>query len=433
MTGRSKARRKTPMQAAPKRAMALEAPARRVARATRNGADRNAETRRSPAELARDYETVALALQGGGALGAYQAGVYEGLAEAGIEPDTLSGISIGAINLALIAGNAPKDRVAKLRGFWEWISEPALLPRLVDWQWLAEFVPVELQARRFANVAAAMRASFEGQRGFFEPRPLSAWVDLLNDGRRPTGYYDTRPLAATLERFVDFDRLNDGALRLSVGAVNVRSGNFVFFENRQRRLGPEHIMASGALPPGFPPVEIEGEFYWDGGIVSNTPLGQLLCAEPRRDTLAIQVDLWSARGEMPTNLLDVLERQKEILYSSRTRAVTTRVVEEQKLRRSIAELLALLPKSKQAGAAVERARRQATRKVVNVLHLIYQGKHHEIESKDYAFGPTSVREHWAAGLADMRRTLADPRRLMKPATEAGIVTHDIHRDAAERG
>ena len=389
--------------------------------------------KRTPAELAGDYERVALALQGGGALGAYQAGVYEGLAEAGIEPNALSGISIGAINVALIAGNPPGRRLERLRQFWETVSEPAFFPRLVDWQALANHAPDASHARTVANLGAAMRAAFEGQRGFFVPRPPTAWLELFNGGHQPTSLYDTGPLKETLTRLVDFGRLNAGEIRVSVGAVNIRTGNFVFFDNAKERLTADHLMASGALPPGFPPVEIAGECYWDGGLVSNTSLGQLLDCEPRQDTLAFQVDLWSARGELPGNLLDVLDRQKEILYSSRTRAVTSRIMQVQRMRRTIDALLQELPAGRLKRPAAIRARHEACRKVFNIVHLIYQSRHHELESKDYAFGPTSMREHWEAGLADMRATLADPRRLGKPAPEVGVVTHDVHRETVTRG
>jgi NTE family protein len=394
---------------------------------------RAASAKRSPAELAGEYERVALALQGGGALGAYQAGVYQGLDEADIEPNALSGISIGAINLALIAGNPPGRRLERLKQFWETVSEPAFFPRLVDWQALANHAPDGSHARTVANLGAAMRAALEGQRGFFLPRPATAWLEFFNHGQYPRSYYDTGPLKETLGRLVDFGRLNSGECRVSVGAVNIRTGNFVFFESGKDRLTADHLMASAALPPGFPPVEIAGECYWDGGLVSNTPLGQILDAEPRQDTLAFQVDLWSAQGELPENLLDVLDRQKEILYSSRTRAVTSRITQTQRMRRALDALLAELPAGRRKSPAAMRAQREACRKVFNIVHLIYRSRHHELESKDYAFGPTSMREHWEAGLADMRATLADPRRLGKPSPEAGVVTHDVHRETVVRG
>ena len=249
-----------------------------------------------------------MALQGGGALGAYQAGVYQALAEADLHPDWVAGISIGAINAAIIAGNPPASRVDKLREFWELVSSPQM-------QWLGHSVLVpdggargqsarrspllngDL-ARSLLNQWSATSALSWGARGSSRRALLSPW--LCPDGSmEATSYYDTRPLEQTLERLVDFDRINDGPMRLSVGAVNVRTGDFVYFDTTTHRIGPRHIMASGALPPGFPAVEIDGEHYWDGGLVSNTPLGWMVDAGPPKDTLVFQVDLWSARRTVP--------------------------------------------------------------------------------------------------------------------------------------
>jgi NTE family protein len=382
------------------------------------------------------YETVALVLQGGGALGAYQAGVFEGLSDAGIAPDWVAGISIGAINAALIAGNAPEHRVAKLREFWNTVTAPPLLPATPDWV-VAATERSGPAARTALGWFEAGRALFEGQRGFFVPRlpPLS-----LNGGASADalGYYDTAPLKATLERLVDFDRLNAAAQhapRFTVSAVNVASGNFELFDNRQGRwagrIGAEHVMASGALPPGFAAVQIDGEFYWDGGLVSNTPLAKVLDDEPRRDTLAFQVDVWSAKGPLPRNLADVEERQKDIRYSSRTRAVTTQLERERRLRRVLREVLARVPASQRKGDAwCREAEAQASDKRFNVVHLIYQEKTWDAHHKDYEFSAASMRDHWASGLADIRRTLAHPDWLSPPPAEQSAVTHDVHRTLA---
>ncbi len=262
------------------------------------------------------FECVALVLQGGGALGAYQAGVYEALAEAGIYPDWVAGISIGAINCALIAGNAPEARVDKLRAFWEEITSN---PLSSGCEWTT--APSGDAARLWLNQWSASVALIAGSPGFFTPRCPPPWLYPAG-AANATSLYDTNELRTTLERLVDFDRLNAAAIRLSVGAVNVRSGNFVYFDTQTHTIGPDHIMASGALPPGFPPIEIEGEQYWDGGLVSNTPLDWVVESQPHFDTLAFQVDLWSARGELPRTLVEVSTRQKEIQYSSRTRAST---------------------------------------------------------------------------------------------------------------
>ncbi len=194
------------------------------------------------------------------------------------------------------------------------------------------------------NTAAAMRALFQGQPGFFKPRFPPPFLSPFA-GDAATSFYDTGPLRDTLLRLVDFDRLNSGDIRVSVGAVNVRSGNFVYFDTAERRLGPEHFMASGALPPGFPAVEIEGKHYWDGGVVSNTPLSYVLSTEPRRDTLTFQVDLWSAKGRMPDDLMEVSSRQKDIQYSSRTRAITNHMLQMQKMRQALQTVMQRIPQA----------------------------------------------------------------------------------------
>jgi NTE family protein len=257
-----------------------------------------------PAELP-NYDVVALVLQGGGALGAYQAGVYEGLHEAGIRPNWVAGISIGALNAAIIAGSPEAQRVERLREFWETICVNP-----VEWpvnEGLSDGLPFTMDLRSVHNVAAATRALVMGQNGFFKPRFPPPFLSMFS-GDGATSFYDTAPLRDTLNRLVDFDLLNSGDVRVSVGAVNVRAGNLVYFDTAQRRLRAEHFMASGALPPGFPAVEIDGEYYWDGGMVSNTPLARVLTEEPRRDTLTFQVDLWSAKGRLPYDLMEVASR-----------------------------------------------------------------------------------------------------------------------------
>ncbi|MBS0556542.1 MAG: patatin-like phospholipase family protein [Proteobacteria bacterium] len=396
--------------------------------AKKSTTSRPRKTTMTPALAARGYANVALVLQGGGALGAYQCGVYEGLAEAGIAPNWFAGISIGAINAAILAGNAPAQRVARLRQFWERVSTPALplARRTATWRrrWLSAFVGIE-PWRSLSNAASALDALAFGQSGFFVPRPPAT----LWNARDPASasFYSTAPLKSTLEELVDFERINHrGAPRFAVGAVNVRSGNFAYFDNRRTQIRAEHVMASGALPPGFPAVEIDGEFYWDGGVVSNTPLEYVIDSEPHGDMLALQVDLWSARGEAPRNLADVLERQKDIQYSSRTRSGTDRMAERQRLRMALHELMTL------PGRRVPQALRRQLEpwlgaQCLNVVHLIYRAKSYEEQYKDYAFGDATMREHWAAGLADMRASLAHPEYFTRPPAGTGAVTHDIHR------
>ena len=378
------------------------------------------------AERRLPFECVALVLQGGGALGAYQAGVYEALAEVGIHPDWIAGISIGAINAAIIAGNPPNSRVDRLREFWTQVSSG-------PWSCLGDSSSGVAKGDTARNLINAMSAGFavaSGARDFFAIRPVTPWLQPVGT-IEATSFYDTSALKRTLERLVDFDRLNAGLTRFSVGAVNVRTGNFLCFDSTTRTIGPEHIMASGALPPGFPAVEIEGEHYWDGGLVSNTPLQWVVDAEPRRDTLAFQVDLWSARGEFPRNMFEVTTREKEIRYSSRTRAGTDQFKHIQELRYALAGLLEKLPEDLKKGPEARLLGTAADRKVYNIIHLIYRAKTYEGHSKDYEFSQLSMKEHWRAGYYDTRRTLRHPEVLERPTNTAGVLTFDLHADGRE--
>jgi NTE family protein len=370
------------------------------------------------------FECVALVLQGGGALGAYQAGVYEALAEEHVEPDWIAGISIGGINSAIIAGNPPHMRVERLREFWTLITAEAS-PRWCDW-----IVPRGDNGRKLLNQASANIGFTIGAGGFFNARAVSPWLQPSGT-MEATSFYDTAGLRGTLERLVDFDRINAGVMRLSVGAVNVRTGNFVYFDNKTHTIRPEHIMASGALPPGFPAIEIEGEYYWDGGLVSNTPLQWVLETEPRRDTLAFQVDLWNARGEFPRTMPEVLTREKEIRYSSRTRAGTAEFMLTQKLRRAAAALLEKLPSELKVTPEAELLGTVADRKVFNLVHLIYRAMDYEGYSKDYEFSRTSMNEHWRAGYNDARRTLRHPEALARPGNLDGVFTFDLSQNGRE--
>ena len=365
------------------------------------------------------FECIALVLQGGGALGAYQGGVYEALAEASLHPDWVAGISIGAINAALIAGNAPEVRVEKLRKFWETVTADPLS------NWFV--APVHLGGdlvRNWANHWHAAAAAIHGAPGLFTPRPVPAYFAPAGTADA-TSFYDTSSLKTTLERLVDFDRVNSGEMRFSVGAVNVASGNFVYFDNRTHEIRPEHIMASGALPPGFAAVEIEGEYYWDGGVVSNTPLQWVLEGADRQDTLAFQVDLWSARGAIPRTLPEVITRQKEIQYSSRTRASSDQFRKEQKLRSALAELISKLPEHLRDTPEYALLLPEADPNVYNIIQLIYRSKHYEGDSKDFEFSSRSMEDHWAAGLSDTIRTLRHPEVLNRPTSNDGVFTFDV--------
>jgi NTE family protein len=385
------------------------------------------ETDSKTAERRLPFECVALVLQGGGALGAYQAGVYEALAEANINPDWVAGVSIGAINSAIIAGNEPAGRVAKLRSFWQEITANPFL----DWASATRgLVPNGDLPRALFNHLSATYALMAGASGFFALRQPVPWL-YPNGALEATSFYETKLLKSTLERLVDFDRINSGEMRLSVGAVNVRSGNFVYFDNKTHTIRPEHVMASGSLPPGFPAVEIEGEYYWDGGLISNTPLQWVVEYGPRQDTLAFQVDLWSARGEFPGNLADVVTRQKEIQYSSRTRAKTDEFRRFQRARKTLASFLSKLPADLLASEEARVLSALADSKVYTLVQLIYRSKHYEGNSKDYEFSRLSMEEHWRAGYHDAVRSLRHPEALQRPRNLEGVYTFDLAVDGRE--
>ena len=371
------------------------------------------------------FECVALTLQGGGALGAYQAGVYQALSEAEIHPDWVAGISIGSINAAIIAGNAPEVRIDKLNGFWEYITST---PHFDALSVFGRRVMGGDAGRKLVNQMSAAAALTVGVTGFFKPRFPPPFLEPPgNPGA--TSFYDTSLLVGTLERFVDFDRINAGMTRLSVGAVNVRTGNFAYFDSTTRKIGPEHILASAALPPGFPAIEIDGEHYWDGGLVSNTPLQWVLQFGPRQDTLTFEVDLWSSRGRFPRDIMEVATREKEIQFSSRTRDNTDRFEEVQRIRHGIAKLIAELPTELRDLPSVTSLNEFADHKIYNIVHLIYRARLYEGDSKDYEFSRLSMRDHWKAGYHDTVRTLRHPEVLERPKNPDGIAIFDF----SERG
>ena len=364
-----------------------------------------------------------LVLQGGGALGSYQAGAYQALSHHDFEPEWVAGISIGAINAAIIAGNDPARRVARLKEFWEQSSAP------VPWN---PILKSERGRTVFNEASAALIATF-GVPGFFTPRipPAPLWPQGTPQS---LSYYDTAPLRKTLERLVDFDRINDLKTRLSVGAVGVTSGNFCYFDNVEfkklgKKIGPEHIMASGALPPGFPSVEIEGEHYWDGGIASNTPLDYVLDEEPRRNLLIFQVDLFSARGLLPTSLLEAAEREKDIRFSSRTRMNTDKNQQLHNARKAVRDLIGKLPDDLKDDPTVAYLREAAKENTVTVVHLIYRSKNYESSSKDYDFSHVGMVEHWGAGVRDVHLSLRHEDWLQRPQSGETMVTYDLTGDA----
>lgn len=384
----------------------------------------------APAEPAKPtataFQSIVLVLQGGGALGAYQAGVYQALSEANIEPTWVAGISIGAVNSAIIAGNPPERRVERLREFWEMVSAPVDGGWSGLWsQWLTNDT-----ARGWLGQLSAGEILARGVPGFFTPRVPPPTMRLAGTPGA-TSWYDTAPLKPTLERLVDFDRINGRRMRFSVGAVNVESGNFAYFDNETDHIRPEHIMASGALPPGFDAVEIDDERYWDGGLVSNTPLDWVLSARSDLDTLLFQLDLWSARGHAPRDLAEVAVRAKEVQFSSRTRAATDAFRRNQRLRAAFNELLARMPPELAASPQAQLLAKAADPAVYNIVQLVYRSPTYEGQAKDYEFSRRAMEEHWAAGLRDARRTLAHPEVLTPPTAAHGVEVYDFVTPGAQ--
>ena len=382
----------------------------------------NASKTTASADDADCHQSV-LVLQGGGALGAYQAGVFEALSEAGHAPDWVAGISIGAINAAIIAGNAPGERVKHLRAFWEGVSHELLYKLDVGNGF----------ARRAFNETSSAWASTFGIPGFFTPRlptPLPEWPNDLSR----LSYYDTTPLRQTLLDLVDFDRINHGPTRFAVGAVNVMTGNFAYFDNASdRTIGPEHVMASGALPPGFPPVEIDGEWYWDGGLVSNTPLQYVLDNRSPCEMTVFQVDLFPSRGAVPKTMADIAQREKDIRYSSRTRMNTDLSKQLQKMRAAAQRLYRKLPDEMRDDPDLAHLLGCRPAGAVAIMHLINRPRGYETMSKDYEFSRMTVTEHWEAGRADAHWSLENPDWTGRHLKPDEIMTFDLAVDRPVNG
>ncbi|HEY4173100.1 MAG TPA: patatin-like phospholipase family protein [Rhodopila sp.] len=364
----------------------------------------------------RGCDNIALVLQGGGALGAYQAGIYQALDEAGLRPDTIAGVSIGGINAAIIAGNPPERRVDRLRDFWEGVTARPVSLLSADGD----------AARRATNIWSALLTTTLGQPGFFTPYPVNPWISPRGSATA-TAFYDTTPLRETLLRLVDFDLLNSGAVRFAAGAVNVLNGNFAYFDSTQTKILPEHVMASGALPPAFPAVQIGTDYYWDGGLVSNTPLQHVLENAACLHMLIFQVDLFSARGMIPRDMDDVLARQKDIQFSSRTRLVTDYFREKHDRDVQAKKLLAKIPDDQLDADERALKARLAHMPEATILELIYQQAAYETQAKDYEFSASSMREHWNSGYLDTKRTLRHRSWLEVAESDAGLSVHDIHR------
>ncbi|APR51166.1 patatin-like phospholipase family protein [Sphingomonas koreensis] len=358
-------------------------------------------------------DCVALVLQGGGALGSYQAGVIEELAEAEIEIDWVAGISIGAVNAAIVAGNPPERRVERLAAFWEKVT--SALPSF-------PIFPQD-EIREAVHEWSAAMVLAQGVPGFFRPH----WIPPIFS---PPGscdalsFYDSGPLKETLDSLIDWDLLNSGTVRLSVGAVEIESGNFRYFDTTQERIDARHIMASGALPPGLPPVEIDGKYYWDGGLVSNTPLTHVLDHQTC-PMLVFQVDLFSSAATMPRTITDVMAREKEIRFSSRTRQVSAERMRLRQEREAIRKVLAKLPPELHNDPDVAALRAVADEKPVSLVHLIYRANAWEGGSRDFEFSARSMREHWDSGRLSVRETMANARLVASNIIDGHTAAFDL--------
>jgi NTE family protein len=363
-----------------------------------------------------EFDHTILLLQGGGALGAYQAGAYEGLVEAGIAPDWVVGISIGGINAALIAGNPPGRRVERLREFWDRVSEHA---PLIPPPWLNSVRPT-------LNQLSSTAAALYGVPGFFSPR-LPPPPIYNPDGNPPEAmsFYDTEPLRSTLEELVDFDLINREKVRLSLGVVNVSTGKSIYFDNQQTRIGPDHVRASGALPPGFPPVVIEGEHYWDGGILCNSPMLYVLNDLPRMCALLVQVDIFMAEGELPRDMDEVLRREKDIRLASKTLFNTNYIRELLEMRTALKELLPKLPASLKDEPSVRKLAPLCDIGEMTIARLTNRGLSHSGHTKGYDFSRATVNELWATGLDDVRHSVARIERMRPRELGSGIRVYDL--------
>lgn len=358
----------------------------------------------------KDLGQTVLVLQGGGALGAYQVGVYEALAEAGVEPDWVVGTSIGAINAGLIAGSPKGERIDRLREFWRRVEHaPAL----------GNYLPAWLAAT--ARNAVAMTS---GIPAFFQPQPSAFMSPHLPLGPDAAGYYTTRPLAETLNQLIDFEQLNSGDVRLTVGASNVRTSEMVYFDSKDMPLDVRHIMASGALPPAFPAIRIDGELYWDGGILSNTPVEVVFDDNPRRNSLVFAVHIWNPHGPEPRSIWEVLNRQKDLQYSSRSVAQIKRQRQLHRLRHIIAELGSMVPTSASNSKAIAEMKSYGCTTTMHVVRLLAPALEYEDHAKDIDFSPEGIRQRWEAGYRHTMDTIEQAPWRGKFSPLEGFILHE---------
>jgi NTE family protein len=354
---------------------------------------------------------IVLVLQGGGALGSYQAGVYQALQDAGIEPDWIIGTSIGAINASLIAGNEPQHRLERLHAFWSRVQhEP-------HWSFQGSFLGLDRRWSQWSTLT-------QGIPGFFIPNPLAHAGDAFPLGANRAGYYSTAPLEHTLAELVNFDLINQASPRLTVGAAHVRTSRMRYFDTRDGRLDVRHIMASGALPPAFPPVRIDDELYWDGGILSNTPTEAVFDDSPRKDSVIFSVHLWNPVGAEPTTMADVLNRQKDVQYSSRIASQIARQQQAHRLRHVINELASRLPESERNKPEVTELLGYGCQTRMHVVQLLAPQLDREDHTKDIDFSQAGIKQRWEAGYAHTTAVLARKPWAGQFDPLSGVILHE---------
>jgi NTE family protein len=369
-----------------------------------------------------DNMRIALLLQGGGALGAYQAGVYQALHERDLMPDWIVGTSIGAINAALIAGNAEENRLDRLKTFWDRVSTEDR----VDLAHLPDAL------RRSSICLSTIRTVIGGTPGFFTPRPFNLFPTGIGVAPEAASFYDTEPLAETLRELITFDYLNaPGGIRLTVNALKVTTGQLVHFDNRLHTLNCDHIRASGALPPGFPPVRIDGELYWDGGLYSNTPLETVLDDPQHENTLCFMVDLWSATGPEPSTLDEVQTRQKDVTFASRSQRHIEDYRRTHQMQHKLRELYALLPEANRPAAAAAELAALGCDSTIHVVRLPYAARDWQMASKDINFSRGSTQWRWEQGYRDGVRALEQAGWLTEPLEHTGVVVHELPPEGAD--
>jgi NTE family protein len=366
--------------------------------------------------MPKERQTV-LVFQGGGALGAYQAGVYQALHETGVEPDWIIGTSIGAINASLIAGNAPDRRLERLEEFWRRMRKKEFWG-LASWPGLSD-------------TAGYWSTLLGGIPGFFEPNPLAFLGAHYPLGRDMAGFYSTAPLEKTLTELVDFSLIERCTPRLTVGAAHVRSSKMRYFDSREARISARHVLASGALPPAFPAVRIDGELYWDGGILSNTPTEVIFEDNPRRSSLVFAVHMWNPMGAEPETIWEVLHRQKDIQYSSRVASHIARQRQVHKLRHVVSELLKFVPEEKRTDQFVQELAGYGCRTQMHVVRLLAPRLDNENHTKDIDFSRNGIEQRCQAGYSDTMRALR--RRAWEDECDPleGVILHEPEKDPAK--